>query len=183
MGPLIVILFRTFAPLLIFKFPFLGGILSMALDNVDYPFLSWFSHGFFPDYQKSDKLLDLYYLTFEAGMVLFWKNTFARKIAIGLYLYRVAGTLLFEFTGIEALLFYFPNIFEFFYLFYFVYQKLYNRELNFNWRVATFTVFLFALIKLYFEYNLHITHTYPWNESQQAVISVFESKPALATSH
>ncbi len=174
MGPLVVILFRVFVPLLIFKFPFLGALLSMELDNLDYNFLSWFNRGSFPDYQATDKLLDLYYLTFEACMVLFWKNAAARKIAWGLFLYRTLGVLLFEFTGYETLLFFFPNIFEFYYLFYIGYRKLYGRDFNINWRLTTTTIFILASIKFYQEYNMHVVHQYPWNQPQEQIISALE---------
>jgi len=83
-------------------------------------------HGFggeIIDYQYLDKLLDIYYLLFAFVVSLRWKNTLARHTSITLFCYRFVGVALFLLTGWRTLLLIFPNIFEYFFIFYLVTQK------------------------------------------------------------
>lgn len=162
----LVILFRLLFPLVIFKSPFLGGILALALDFFDQDIIRLFNPQIPEIYQSLDKILDLYYLSFEFLIVFRWKDTFARDLGKSLFLYRLVGILLFEITQIRKLLFFFPNLFEMFFLFYTGHKFFLKREPNlFKLWVILFLSGLF-LYKIYQELSLHVLNLHPWWGSQ-----------------
>jgi hypothetical protein len=68
------------------------------------------------DYQAFDKYLDqVYMLTFLA--VALRRQPPVRNISIALYVYRLAGFIVFEVTESRDLLLLFPNVFEFWFVF------------------------------------------------------------------
>lgn len=161
---MIVIFLRVLFPLLIFKFPFLGGLVSAGLDHFDLNLISNFGEQF-EDYQKVDKILDFYYLSIEVIVVLSWVNLSIKKIALGLFFFRSIGIILFELTGIRQILFFFPNLFEFFFLLYLFYQGISGKNYLVTKRDKLFFylgILFFFSFKLYQEYSLHILQTGPW---------------------
>src|SRR5687767_8535111 len=116
MDPIILVL-RILVPLSIFRFPLLGGLLSLFLDGLDWWVNIFGIEDIQRNYQILDKLLDIYYLSIEAYVVLRWRNESARFLGLSLYIYRLVGVILFELTGARIFLFVFMNLFESFFLF------------------------------------------------------------------
>jgi hypothetical protein len=82
-------------------------------------------------YQGYDKALDIYYLTIAYISTLRnWTNLFAFKISQFLFYYRLFGVTLFETTydgsGPRYLLLFFPNTFEYFFIFYEIVRLRWN---------------------------------------------------------
>lgn len=175
-----VIILRTLVPLLIFKFPFVGGLISAGLDYFDLTLISTLQ-GNLENYQNIDKLLDFYYLSIEVFVASSWINTDIRKTAIILFLYRGLGIFLFELTGIRQLLFLFPNFFEFFFLLYLFYQGISGKNYLTTKKDKIFfysSLFVLFGFKLYHEFSLHVLQREPWPGSNllKFYISFLESK-------
>ena len=112
----VVALYRIFGSLPTLKWPLAGGLLAIFVDLTD---LFWFQVldlGGVPDYQMFDKLADQVYLAVFLIVALRWTGP-ERTISVVLYVFRIAGFVLFELTGDRAILLVFPNVFEFWFLF------------------------------------------------------------------
>jgi hypothetical protein len=157
----ILLIVRLVVPLTIFKFPLLGGLASFLLDGGD-----WFSDllgltGNHDTYQTTDKLLDLYYLTIEFLVLRSWKNKFAKKIAGFLFGIRGFGILAFWISGYEPFLFYFPNVFESFFLFYLTVWFFLRREPKIKTGLILATIII-SIPKLVQEYLMHVKMMTDW---------------------
>jgi hypothetical protein len=67
-------------------------------------------------YHRADKLLDAWYMALFAVAAQRWPASL-RWTATALFAYRLAGVVAYEATGARILLFIFPNVFEFFFLY------------------------------------------------------------------
>jgi hypothetical protein len=119
----VVVAARFLIPLTIPRYPLPGVIVSLVLDAVDQTIFQQFTHLNLDGYQGYDKALDIYYLTIAYISTLRnWANLFAFKISRFLLYYRLFGVTLFELTysgsGPRYLLLFFPNTFEYFFIFY-----------------------------------------------------------------
>ena len=163
-GQLVVIGLRLVVPLLILKRPLAGGIIAMLLDALDVVIVEWFGPGGMGDhYHSIDKVLDLYYLGLEAWVALSWTERLPRLTAISLFVYRVAGVIVFELTNWRPALFLFPNLFEHWFLFVLVRNKWFpNLRLDSWGRIALWLVILY-IPKLGQEYQLHVAEAQPWD--------------------
>jgi hypothetical protein len=163
-GQLVVIGLRLVVPLLILKRPLAGGIIAMLLDALDVVIVEWFGPGGMGDhYHSIDKVLDLYYLGLEAWVALSWTERLPRLTAISLFVYRVAGVIVFELTNWRPALFLFPNLFEHWFLFVLVRNKWFpNMRLDSWGRIALWLVILY-IPKLGQEYLLHVAEAQPWD--------------------
>lgn len=161
-GPLIVILLRLLLPLLIFRFRITGAIVAMAADALDVITITFLNRGEFSSYHTTDKYLDMYYLTIEGYVSLSWKNTLAKRTSVVLFVWRVIGFVLFELAHVRALLFFFPNLFENFFLFY-IFNKRFAKKDLVSSRKRLFIILVLLLIpKLAQEYFLHVYEAQPW---------------------
>lgn len=117
LGPLIVTVLRLLVPLTILRWPFWGGVAAMLLDSVDIIIVYFIGQGDFENYHHTDKLLDSYFLAFMAYHS--WRNWtgLERRLALGLFAWRMAGFLLFEITGHRWILLVFPDLFMWWWLF------------------------------------------------------------------
>lgn len=163
-GQLVVIGLRLVVPLLILKRPLAGGIIAMLLDALDVVIVEWFGPGGMGDhYHSIDKVLDLYYLGLEAWVALSWTERLPRLTAISLFVYRVAGVIVFELTNWRPALFLFPNLFEHWFLFVLVRNKWFpNLRLDSWGRIALWLLILY-IPKLGQEYLLHVAEAQPWD--------------------
>ena len=121
-GPWIAIVLRlVLPPIFIYKNKFWGVVACAVLDALDVIIVSALGLGDFTDgnYHNVDKVLDLYYLSIAFLTVFSWKNLLARRMAIGLFAWRLVGVIIFEISHIRPLLLVFPNLFE---------QKTFNRK-------------------------------------------------------
>jgi len=163
MSPIFVILLRLIIPLLIFRRPLLGGVASVLLDAVDANIVRIMG-GTFPNYQQLDKYLDTYYLFFEFVVSLGWDHKLAKQTSVILFLYRVVGVVLFEITNTRVFLFFFPNLFEYFFLFFLILKRRYfdSNKVN-SWSRMVLIVVLLYILKFPQEYLLHYKQVSPWS--------------------
>lgn len=163
-GQIFVIAMRLVIPLLILKRPLVGGVVAMLLDALDVVIVELFGEGGMgPHYHNIDKVLDLYYLALELWVALSWIERIPRLTAIGLFVYRVIGVIIFELTHIRATLFIFPNLFEHWFLFYLVRNRFFpGLQLN-TWKQTAIWLVILYIPKLAQEYMLHIAEAQPWD--------------------
>jgi hypothetical protein len=114
---IVVALFRILGSLPVLRWAFAGAIIAILVDLSDLFLIAAIDLGGFPNYQAADKWLDQVYLALFFIVALRWRDPLARRIAIGLYVYRLVGFALFEVTHERWLLIAFPNVFEFWFLY------------------------------------------------------------------
>jgi hypothetical protein len=163
-GQMFVVALRVVLPLLILRKPLVGGIMAMLLDAFDVVIVELFGPGGMGDhYHSIDKVLDLHYLGIEAWVALSWSERVPRISAIALFLYRVAGVVIFELTQWRLALFIFPNLIEHWFLFYLIRCRFFP-GLNLN--AGKNTIMWLAILyipKLAQEYLLHVAQAQPWD--------------------
>ena len=146
--------FRVATSLPVLRWPLAGGLLAIGGDLADLLLRDLVDLGGLGDYQLLDKALDQVYLALFLVVALRWDGI-ERRVAIALYLYRLAGSLLFMVTGERAILFLFPNVFELWFLFV---AAIHHLPRPVRWtpaRVAAALAVLTAL-KLVQEWALHV---------------------------
>jgi|SRR3989344_1537358 len=156
-----LILLRLLAPLFILRWPFFGMILAIFADNIDWMLTTFTTDADYNNYQRMDKLLDMYYLSLALYVSTNWKNVLAKHTSVLLFIYRSIGFILFEATQIRLLLFFFPNLFEFFYLFYQGYKSATDTYPKIAKHLTLILVPL-LILKLIQEYSAHIVSLPPW---------------------
>lgn len=159
LGLIVIFGLRLLVPLTIFRWPLWGGLASLIIDALDTNIVKPFGVEI-PNYTITDKYLDTYYLTIELIVSLSWFNKLARNTSIFLYVWRLVGVIGFNITGIQYLLFIFPNLFENFFLFYaFILKTGKETEkkiwLNSAKRLAI-VLFILWLLKIPQELVLHV---------------------------
>jgi hypothetical protein len=153
----LVIAARFFVPLAIPRYPIPAGIAALVIDGVDQTIFQAFTTLPLAGYQSYDKALDVYYLSVEYLSTLRnWTNLAAFAMSRFLFYYRLVGVLLFELLQIRALLLFFPNTFEYFFLFYEAVRLRWNpRRMSAALVIgAAFAIWVF--IKVPQEYWIHI---------------------------
>lgn len=146
--------FRVATSLPVLRWPLAGGLLAIGGDLADLLLRDLVDLGGVGDYQLLDKALDQVYLALFLVVALRWEGV-ERRVAVGLYVYRLVGSLLFVVTGERAALFLFPNVFEPWFLFV---AAIHHRSTPLRWtpaRVAGVLAVLTAL-KLVQEWALHV---------------------------
>lgn len=170
MGVLVVVIIRLLAPFVIFRWPLFGGLLCLALDALDVVILDIIDTGGFSNYHSSDKYLDMYYLSIEFYVSLFWKNTLARNASIFLFIYRSIGFILFELTQLRVLLFIFQNIFENFFLFYLGFKKIFKKDPVKSKKSLILMLIVCVIPKVPQEYMLHYVQAQPWGFIKENIL-------------
>lgn len=155
-------LLRLLVPLSILRWSLGGTVASLLLDGFDVYLPGFPSLVEFGQYQKWDKILDLYYLAFAARISFSWKNSWAKAIAFFLYLLRVLGTILFLRTASRSWLFFFPNFFEYFFLFYLGFFFFFKKDLLERKKIALLSLAILFTLKLIQEYILHYAQIEFW---------------------
>ena len=163
LGLLLVLVIRLLGPLLIFWWPLLGTLLSQYVfdmfDVVIWDVMGTLKHV---DYTLVEKPLDLYQLTIQLIVAFRWKQEIAKKIAIGLYAYRLIGFFAYEIFHERIVFLLFPNFFFVFFLFYLVALK-FNKGHWFEKKGPLALILLVVfLIKVPQEYMLHYVEFSPW---------------------
>jgi hypothetical protein len=147
---------------LIVLFPLGGFLASVFLDSIDYYFFRLVSPEDYLFYQNWDKLLDLLFLSVAFALSLRWGNRLARWGSIVLFFLRLLGVVIFLVFGEREIFFFFPNIFEFYYLIYLGSLKIFKTDLIAS-RRDLFVLFLAAALpKLIQEYFLHFSQAPFW---------------------
>ena len=150
---LIIILIRLIVPLTIFRWPLAGGVLALFADALDIVLATLLHLGGLWNYHDLDKYLDTYYLTIEVIVAQRWE-ALPRWTATALFGYRVIGVILFEATNIRMFLFFFPSLFENFFLFYAAVQQFFPQYELTERRLALWLAVL-LVPKMVQEYFLH----------------------------
>lgn len=150
---LLIIVLRVLLPLTILRWPLAGGILALAADALDIVFASLVDLGGLWQYHNLDKYLDTYYLALEAIVAQRW-TALPRWTATLLFAYRLTGVVLFEVTNIRLFLFFFPALFENFFLFYAALLRFFP-EYNLTPRRLAFWLAILLVPKMVQEYVLH----------------------------
>jgi hypothetical protein len=153
----IVVALRLGVPLLIPRFPLPAVITCLILDGVDQTIFQNFTDLDLTGYQSYDKALDIYYLT-VAYLSTFrsWDNFAAFEMSRFLYYFRLAGVALFEITHTRALLLFFPNTFEYFFIFYEAVRLRWNPVRMSATLVVLAAGAIWVFIKVPQEYWIHI---------------------------
>ena len=113
---IIIAVVRVVGSLPVLIFPFPGAILAMLVDLSDLFLMNLLDEGGVTDYQEFDKWLDQVYMFTFLVVALRWQGT-PRNIAVGLYAYRLIGFVAFEVSQERDVLIFFPNLFEFWFVF------------------------------------------------------------------
>jgi len=113
---IIIAVYRVLGSLPVLVFPFYGAITAMLVDNFDVFLKNLLNEGGVTDYHEFDKWLDLVYMFTFFIVALRWQGT-ARNIAVGLFVYRLIGVVAFEVSEERNVLIFFPNLFEFWFVF------------------------------------------------------------------
>ena len=113
---LIIAAVRIAGSLPVLRWPFYGAVLAILVDQSDLFLMNLLHLGGVDDYQTFDKYLDQVYLALFMVVAWRWPGV-ERNVAAGLYAYRFLGFAAFELTRSRGLLLFFPNLFEFWFLF------------------------------------------------------------------
>lgn len=108
-------LVRVAGSLPVLRWAFAGSLIAILVDFSDLFLHGWLNLGGLGDYQSFDKLLDLVYMVTFLVVALRWDG-FARSVAVALFIFRIAGVLVFELTDSRTVLLFFPNVFEFWFV-------------------------------------------------------------------
>ena len=153
----IVVLSRLLIPLAIPRFPLPAILAALVLDAIDQTIFQQFTNLNLDGYQGYDKALDIYYLTVAYISTLRnWTSLFAFKMGRFLWYYRLLGVVLFEFIGNRALLFIFPNTFEYFFIYYEIVRLRWDPRRLSKKAIVIATAAIWIIIKLPQEYWIHI---------------------------
>ncbi|MDQ2654125.1 MAG: hypothetical protein M3Z20_13920, partial [Chloroflexota bacterium] len=155
---LLVVGARLLIPLAIPRYPLPASVAAIVADLVDGTIAFYaFANVGMTDYQGYDKAFDVYYLSIQyLSTMRNWDNLVAFNIARMLFYYRLAGGLLFDLTQVRAMFLFFPNTFEYFFLFYEAVRLRWNpRRLSPAQLIgAAFAIWVF--IKIPQEYWIHV---------------------------
>lgn len=153
-GTGIVLAIRLLGPLMIFRWPLLGSILSQyVFDAVD--ILIWAVAGADINYTFYDKPLDAYQFTIQAIVASRWEDKTVRNVTLFLYGYRFLGYVLYLLTDLRVMFFFFPNVFFPFFVAYLGAIKLGLSEWFENRRKLSIVLLVITLLKLPQEFILH----------------------------
>jgi len=154
---LLVVGARLLVPLAIPRYPVPAGLAALVIDGVDHGILQAHTAVNLDRYQNYDKALDIYYLSIEYLAILRnWTNLSALRMGRILFYYRLVGSLLFELLHIRALLLFFPNTFEYFFLWYEALRLRWNpRRLTPTFVIGS-AFAIWVLIKVPQEYWIHV---------------------------
>lgn len=155
-GIIFVVAIRLLVPLTIIRWPFWGAIAAIFADTIDLGLLNFFGWRFSNgiEYQSLDKILDIYYLSFEWVVVLRLKNIAVRRTLSALFIWRAIGVVFFEITHLRYILLFAPNIFEYAYLVVIGAKKFFAGRGNLL-KVLAGSLIIIAPLKIIQEYIMH----------------------------
>ncbi|NCF68056.1 MAG: hypothetical protein GWP61_18990 [Chloroflexi bacterium] len=152
-----IVSLRILIPLTIPRYPLPGIIASLVLDAIDQTLFQSLTNFQLDGYQGYDKALDIYYLAIAYIATLRnWSNQWAVRISRFLFYYRLVGVVLFELTQFRWLLLLFPNVFEYFFIFYEVVRLRWDPRRLSGAVLAGVAAAIWIVIKLPQEYWIHV---------------------------
>lgn len=169
---LIIAAARVLGSLPVLRWPFIGGIVALLVDQSDLFMMNLIDLGGVTHYQPFDKYLDQVYMLTFLAVAFRWEGV-PRTIAVGLYGYRMVGFLAFEMTGSRDVLLFFPNVFEFWFLFV---AGLKYFKVDFDYSRTQLAVCGAVLLpaKLFQEYALHYARWLDGFTAVEAVEAIWE---------
>jgi hypothetical protein len=148
---------RLFLPFTIPTWPLLGAIACMLVDSIDQSIFQQFPAIPLEGYQSYDKSLDIYYLAvIYTATMRNWTNPYMFGTSFFLYYYRLIGVVAFELTQVRAILFIFPNTFEYFYDFIEAVRLRWDWKRIGKWTAIISAAAIWIFIKLPQEWWIHI---------------------------
>ena len=150
---LVIALIRLTGSLLVLRWAFLGAILAILIDFSDLFWMGFLDLGGVPNYQAFDKWLDLIYMFAFFTVAIKWSG-YDKSIAIALFFFRMIGFVVFELTHIRFFLFFFPDVFEFWFLFV-VARKYYRPQQVMSLKNICLVLLICLILKLGQEWILH----------------------------
>jgi uncharacterized membrane protein YvlD (DUF360 family) len=167
----IIVALRILIPLTIPRFPLPGIIASLILDAVDQTLFQTFTTLPLDGYQGYDKALDIYYLAIAyVATMRNWTNFMAFRISRFLFYYRLVGIVLFEIMQLRWLLLLFPNVFEYFFIFYETIRLRWDPKRLSNTVLLAVAAGIWIVIKLPQEYWIHIAQLDVTDTVKQTVL-------------
>ncbi len=109
-------LIRVAGSLPVLRWAFVGGLIAVFVDLSDLFWMNLLDLGGLGDYQQFDKVADQVYLVAFLAVAIRWSRP-ARTIALALFSFRLVGFVVFEIVDDRVVLLFFPNVFEFWFLF------------------------------------------------------------------
>jgi hypothetical protein len=157
----IVIAVRLVVPLLILRYPLVGGWTALVLDALDVALMDALGGDGWANYRATDSPLDFYYLSLMAIVAARWPNPYAKRPALALFAWRAVGVVLFWLTGQRVLFFVFPNLFENWWLYCVTVERFWPRLYPHSVRSVAVPLVVLLVPKLVQEYLLHVAEAQP----------------------
>jgi hypothetical protein len=151
---LLIAAVRILGSLPVLRWPFYGAVVAVLVDQSDLFMMNLLDLGGVKGYQSFDKYLDQVYLALFLFVALTRCRGPERNVAAGLYAYRFAGFVAFEISRSRHLLLFFPNLFEFWYLFVAA-RHQYRLEARLTGRRLLLVLIPLIALKLLQEYAIH----------------------------
>ena len=181
---LVVVAIRLLVPLAIPRFPLPAIVAAVLVDAVDLNIFQLFGEVDPASYQGYDKALDVYYLS-VAYLSTFrnWTSRPAFEVGRILFYVRIAGVVLFEYTGAREFLLLFPNTFEYYFIFYELVALRWSPVRITRQSYLAAAAAIWILIKLPQEYWIHVAQLDVTHElkSHPAIIPSLAAAVALMT--
>lgn len=163
----IIALVRIAGSVPVLRWAFVGAVLAILFDLSDLFLKNLIDLGGVTNYQTFDKWLDLVYMSAFLLVAMKW-NGIIRQLAVSLFIFRMIGFVIFEFTGNREILQYFPNVFEFWFLAV-AGIKCFKADFHFSNKAIGAILLIVFPLKLFQEYVLH---TGKWLDGFTAVEAV-----------
>ncbi|MDA0365626.1 MAG: hypothetical protein O3B31_13510 [Chloroflexi bacterium] len=169
----VIALVRVSDALPVLRWAFVGALIAIAVDLSDLFLMNLLHLGGVPNYQAFDKWADqTYQLTFLI-VALRWTPV-PRRVAVAAYAYRAAGFVLFELTGARWVLFAFPNVFEFWFVFV-ASLPHWRPAFAFTRRSTGVALAAVAAAKLAHEFTVHIARAFDGFTAVEAVRAIWRA--------
>jgi hypothetical protein len=151
---LVIAAVRVAGSLPVLRWAFAGAIVAILVDLSDLFLRAYLDLGGVDNYQAFDKWLDQVYQF--AFLVVAWRwGGVPRKVALALYLYRLIGFVAFEAGAPRETLIFFPNVFEFWFVFVAA-QRHWWKGFRYTRPATAASLALLTALKLFHEYALHV---------------------------
>ncbi len=148
---------RLVLPFAIPYWPLPAAVACMLLDSADQSIFQQWPAIPLDGYQSYDKSLDIYYLAIMYLATLRnWTSPWAFRTSVFLYYYRLVGVVAFELSQARALLFVFPNTFEYFWNFVEAVRLGWDWKRIGKWTAIVAAALIWVVIKLPQEWWIHI---------------------------
>jgi hypothetical protein len=150
----VILAVRLAGSLPVLRWALFGAVLAILVDLSDLFLRAYLDLGGVRNYQSFDKWCDQVYLALFLVVALRWEGP-ARAIAVALYGFRLIGFVAFELSGERWVLFLFPNVFEYWFLFV-AFTRRWWRGFRWERRPVALALAGATLAKLAHEYALHV---------------------------